>query len=228
MVSWLVEAEKNQISKQGSKDSSEHKDNEEEEEEEDEDFSDNYPFHERGQKDVENKLVESSKQGEKRGKSTGVQGAETPESKNCVEPEEKLTKSVHKEKEMSSMVLKIVEVVQPQEQMEVCLDSEEPSYVQSQNSEMLVDEFSGKESMTQGELKNDVDTLLQTKNIAIMPNQAERRSARNVGEGTPMLDRAIKVTANKNLQVDFAGDEGSKPEECVGGQAQGWDGALVI
>lgn len=58
MVSWLVEIEKTQGPKHASKDSFEHKENEEEE---DEEFSDNYPFHEGGQKDAEAQPLESSK-----------------------------------------------------------------------------------------------------------------------------------------------------------------------
>lgn len=69
MVSWLVETEKTQDSKQMTKNKPEHSDSEEEEEEEEE-ASDNYiPVKNGSQKDEEGHPPESSKQGESKGKS---------------------------------------------------------------------------------------------------------------------------------------------------------------
>jgi hypothetical protein len=66
MVSWLVESEKAQDSKNANKENFEHKEDEEEEEEEDEEYSDNYfPLQDNGQRDAAGNLPQSSKQGGK-------------------------------------------------------------------------------------------------------------------------------------------------------------------
>lgn len=57
MVSWLVESEKAQDSKNANKENFEHKEDEEEEEEEDEEYSDNYfPLQDNGQRDAAGNL----------------------------------------------------------------------------------------------------------------------------------------------------------------------------
>lgn len=84
--------------------------------------------------------------------------------------------------------------------MEICLDFEEPSIMQSQNLEMMVEEFVSKEANMEEHEKIKLEEWIQAKHIPKMPIQAKRRSTRQVGSGTLVMEKAKRLKANKNLQ----------------------------
>lgn len=97
-------------------------------------------------------------------------------------------------------VSKTVVLEETQEQMEYCMDSKDPSILQAQNSKILVEDCISKVAKAKDQEKINSEDQEQTLNISTMPIQAERKSAREVGSGTPILEMAMKLKARKNLQ----------------------------
>jgi hypothetical protein len=202
MVSWLAETEKTQESKHIVNDKPANRDSEEEEEEDDEEFSDNYfPFKDGSQKDVDGFPTESSKQRENRGKQ--VAPGDTDISQETQGVEQKCKTSPHKVQEKvilsskGSLVLKDSEAT---DQMELCLDSEDPILFQSQASDMMLEENFNQAFGTTTQDKVSLEVSNQPKQGPVLPMQAERRSDRQAGSGTPILEKAEKLKAKKDLQ----------------------------
>jgi hypothetical protein len=84
--------------------------------------------------------------------------------------------------------------------MELVLDTEETIGLQSQSSEMIVEEMQTKEVEVAVLEKPNIENQPQEYQAAKIPVQAERRSTRNVGNGTPMLEKAEKLKASKNVE----------------------------
>lgn len=86
------------------------------------------------------------------------------------------------------------------EQMESCLDSEDPILMQSQTSDMIVEEISNKGLIEDVQERAMLVVQTQSKQAPMPPIQAQRMSSRDVGSGTPMMEKAEKLKAYKNLQ----------------------------
>lgn len=113
----------------------------EDEEEEDEEFSDNYfPFQETSQRDAAGALPQSSKQGERNGKTT-AQDTEQIQSSQTTIPNDKTQEGVVFPSEGSTMMID----TETQVQTEMTMDVEETMGLQSQSSEFLVEEMRAKE-----------------------------------------------------------------------------------
>jgi len=86
------------------------------------------------------------------------------------------------------------------EEMEICLDVEDPILMQSQSLEMIVEEIPNKVTNEAVQKKIIMEDQTQANQVSKLPVQAERRSSREVGSGTPMVEKVEKLKASKNIQ----------------------------
>lgn len=197
-MSWLVENEKNQDPKNKEKKYTEDRNNEEEDEEdEDEDTSDNYfPFREEGsQNDATGQPPESSKQGENRCKQQGGVREELEEPSAETKKTEQ-SNQVHVGDKTVDNLMELVEEM-AEGQSEIAMDSEEPLFMQSQNSEQMagVGQYTMEETEKVKASTGHNTFPNQTKG---QPIQATRKSPRIIDSGTPVQEKAEKLKDRKN------------------------------
>lgn len=117
-----------------------------------------------------------------------------------VEVESEISPSCGQEKNLSTEGSLTLLEPEATDQMELCLDPEDPILVQSQTSDMMVEEATKQVLGMETQEKVHMAVQNQPMQGPKPPIQAERRSSREVGSGTPMMEKAVKLKAQKNLQ----------------------------